>query len=180
MGRVSGANPPAQVTGKTALDARRQAQRAPGKCARVGLAAKAAPKNLNEQRQRGTPKVLPGKFFAIRAAGEITDHCAVRLGDIGPIGQLFFIGLDPYSSKKPPTLRRDRRAIIAGAATKLANRIPNSSLGLTIHRKASYRDWSQPSSLAGSQLLQPLIMLSRPTHRALRRCAQLDIGQALK
>ena len=180
MGRVSGANPPAHLTGETALDTRRQAKRAPGEGARVDLAAKAAPKNLNEQRQRTTPKVLPGKFLAIRAAGEITDYFAVRLGDIGPIGQLFFVGLDPYSSKKPPTLGRDRRAIIAGAATKLANRVPHNSLGLTIHRKASYRDWRQPSPLAGSQLLQPLIMLSRPTHRALGRCAQLDIGQPLK
>ena len=181
MSRIDGTNLPAHMNGKTALDAGRDAECTPGECARVSLTAKAAEKNIAKQWHRGTPKVPPVKIFAIWTAGEITDYFTVRLGDIGPIRQLFFVGLDPYSNKKLPTLRRDRRAIIACAATKRANRVPNSSLGFTIYRKSSYCDWSrQTFSTRWFATTQARIVFSRPTYRALRRCAQLDIGQPLK
>jgi hypothetical protein len=59
--------------------------------------------------------------------------------------------------------------------------VPNSSLGFTIHRKSSYCDWSrQTFSTRWFATTQASIVFSRLTHKALWRCAQLDIGQPLK
>jgi hypothetical protein len=99
---------------------------------------KIAPAGNRHQQWQGRAPPHARKFLRVGAAGEIANHRRSVFRHIRPLRQQFLVRLDPDPGKQLPALRRDCIAVIAGAATQLADRRPRRSISGTAGGKSSH------------------------------------------